>query len=320
MAVASGSGSALSVSRSGRIWLDEGGQGLYALTGSGLWRVDLATLEKGRVGKLEPQAGRITGAEEGDALLVTDPQRGDLWILGPDGPSVRIPLGATPSAVAFGPGHRLAYVANPGDWSLSLVDTGVGGPSSEERMVLVGSAREGALLRLDGDGRPRARYEGLPSRLNDLALLEGGRKAVASYTELITTGDPGVTGDGGLILHEGLCTIDLEDGTVETFTLPRPSDTSREASLAWPAAILPLGDGTVAVALPGWGMVAVMDLRPGSARRGELLREIPVQGRPRDLALGALELDWLYVLDESGDTLSVVGSKGAVTNRLDLGR
>lgn len=314
------SGGDVEVSRSSRLWLGEGGLGLYALAGAGVWRVDLATLETSRVGGVDREAGQLTGGENEDTLLVTDPVQGTLWVLDQLGPArpVRIPLGGAPSAVAFGPGHRLAYVTNPGDQSLALVDTGVGMPSPVDRVVLVAAAAEGTLLRLDGDGRLQTRYEGLPSRLNDLAVLPGGRQVVASYVELVTTGDPGITGDGLLVLHEGLCLLDLETGAVEPLPLPRPAGTAREGSLAWPAGVVPLGEGTVAVALPGWGVVAVVDVGPASPRRGEVLREIPVPGRPCHLARATLELDWLYVLDESGDQLSVLSTKGTVSGRITL--
>lgn len=316
LAVVSGAGA--QVSRSSRLWLGEDGLSLYALHGAGVWKVDLATLEHRRVGSVDRRAGLITGAEDDGTLLVTDPGQGSVWVLdeaGPDSP-VRIPLGATPSAVALGPGNRLAYVANPGASRLDLLDTGVGVPSPVDREVLVGARTEGALLRLDGDGRLRARHDGLPGRLNDLTVIGDGRLAVASYSELVTTGDPGVTGDGVLVLHEGLCVVDLEEGGVEVFALQRSA--SREASLAWPTAVESLGDGQVAVALPGWGVLAVVDLAQGSPRRGEVVREIPVAGRPSHLARASLKGDLLYVLDDEAGTLSVVDPEGVVTSQLSL--
>lgn len=308
------------VSRSSRLWLGDGGTQLYALDGSVVWGLDLGTLELSRVGAVDNQAEQLAGVEKEDTLLVTDSARGSLWVLDQlrPGSPVRIPVGAAPAAVALGPGCRLAYVANAGDWSVSLVDTGVGVLSPAPREVLVAAKDEGAMVVLDGDGRPRGRFDGLPSRIGDLTVVASGRLALASYSELVTTGDIGVLGDGTLVLDEGLVAVDLETGAIERFPLERPTVGPRAGSLAWPTGILDLGDHKIAVALPGWSVVALVDLAPDSPTRGQVFREVPVPGRPGWMTRASLDLDWLYVLDDQSATLTVVDSKGQITRQIPL--
>jgi hypothetical protein len=74
----------------------------------------------------------------------------------------------------------------------------------------------------------------------------------------------------------------------------------------------------VAVALPGWGEVAVMDTAPDSPTRGQVVREIPVPGEPRWLAAAELAMDWLYVLDERAAMVYVLDAEGNVAYEVSL--
>jgi len=312
-------------SRSSRLWLGEGGLSLYAIHDDAIWRLDLATLDRARVAAVGQRAARITGSRADDTLLFTDPLRGELWVLDQTHVSepVRIEVGAGPTAVALGPGRRLAYVANEYDRSVSLVETGVGVVAQGDRSLLVASAGTGELLELDGDGRTRERYGDLPGRLDDLLLLEGGRELVASFSELLTTGEPGTLGDGELVIDEGLVLLDRETGEIQRWSLHRQDTddqpTEHEADLARPTGLVPLAGGRqVAVALPGWSEVAVMDTAPDSPTRGQVVREIPVPGEPRWLVAAELAMDWLYVLDERAATVYVLDAKGDIAHEVSL--
>jgi len=308
------------VSRSSRVWLAEDGMSLYVLQDNRVWRVDVATGDRERVGAVDKEAGQITGSEQDDTLVVSDPIRGAVWVMDQTRLSdpVRIPVGAGPGALALGPGRRLAYVANEYARSLSLVDTGVGVVTPGERSVYVSSVGDGTLQELDGDGRLRRTYEGLPTRLHDLVILADGRELWASYSELLTTGDIGTLGDGDLVIDEGVVRLDLETGQVERFSLKRSAGSAREGMLASPTGLVALPEGRLAVALPGWGEVAVMDIAADSPTLGAVVAERPVPGEPRWLARAKLKTDWLYALDDRSATVFTLDPEGQILQTVSL--
>jgi len=321
VAVISATEDGQSISRSGRLWLGENGTTLYALSGATVQSVDLATWEPTTVASVGYRAAQLAGSDLESTLLVTDHVRGSLWILDSTchTGSVEVEVGRGAKALAWGPGRRIAYVANEWDKSLSLVETGVGTYVSTDRKVVVAARSEGKVLVLDGDGRVHQTFDDLPSNLLDIALVPGGDVVAVTYSEVLVTGDIEISGDGELVLSEGIALLDLVSGDVTLHELHRPQDQGPDDLLARPTGMAMVDGGArLVVALPGWGRVAVVDLDPESDTYGTTLRTHAVPGNPRWVVTASLADDWVYLLDDDTGSVVTLNDQGQVTHELDL--
>jgi hypothetical protein len=321
VAVVSSTEDGQSLSRSSRLWLSENGTMLYALSGADVQAIDLATWEISTFASVGYRAAQLAGSDRESTLLVTDHVRGSVWILDSTchTRSVEVEVGRGARALALGPGRRIAYVANEWDKSLSLVETGVGTYVSADRKVIVAARSEGQLLVLDGDGRVQQTFDDLPSQLLDIALLPGGDVLAVSYSEVLVTGDIEVTGDGEIVLSEGIALLDLSSGEVTLHKLERPRDQGLDELLARPTGMAMVDGGTrLVVALPGWGRVAVVDMDPESDTYGATLKTHTVPGNPRWVVAASLADDWVYLLDDDTGSLVTLNSEGQVTKELKL--
>ncbi len=310
-----------SLSRSSRLWLAEGGTTLYALSATEVHSVDLATFDVSTFASVGYRAAHLAGSDQDSALMVTDHVRGSLWILDSTchAPSTEVEVGRGPGALALGPGRRMAYVANEWDKTLSLVETGVGTHVSTERQVIVASQSEGQVLVLDGDGRTRQTFDNLPSQLLDIALMPGGHMIAVTYSQVVVTGDLEVSGDGEVVLAEGIALLDLTSGEVTLHELARPKDEGLHNLLARPTGMAVVDDSTrLVVALPGWGRVAVVDIDPASDTYGVTLRTHAVPGNPRWVVAASLADDWVYLLDDDTGSVITLNAQGQVTKDLTL--
>ena len=321
VAVLSTTQDGVAISRSSKLWLGESGTMLYALDDTRVWAADIGTFELKSIGSVGAQAGHLVGADRESTLLVTDHERSSVWILDETRSTrpVEVPVGPGPGALALGPGHRIAYVSNEWNHSLSLIETGVGDYVLTERSVIVASKTAGEILVLDGDGRPKAHYKGLPKQLLDLAVLPNGETLVATYSELVTTGDPGTIGDGRLVLSEGLVFVDLVTGDVQLAPLDRAPEPHLGNVLARPTGVAVVDGGQrLLVALPGWSGVGVVSLDAAGTDFGRVTELIPVKGHPRWIVAASLTPDLAYLLDTDASEVITLCRNGAVTHRFSL--
>ncbi|MFH2009082.1 MAG: hypothetical protein ABI333_21005 [bacterium] len=320
VAVLSETGDGQTFSNSSKLWLGESGTSLYALDGSRVWSIDLATHELAATGKVGSNAGQVAGSDADSTMLVTDHELSSVWIMGEtrNGAPVEVQVGRGPGALALGPGRRIAYVANEWDRSLSMVETGVGSYVQGQRSVIVAAQEGGSILVLDGDGRTRHEYTGLPSRILDLAVLPGGKILAATYSEVVVTGDVGTIGDAEIVLSEGLALLDLTSGEVTLRPLERLEDTAHSSLLARPTGMAVVGEDKLVVALPGWGAVGIVDTNPKSERFGEVIRLVELDAHPRWVTAATLEGDWVYLLDTDAGEVLLLSRDGDITRRIPL--
>ncbi len=321
VAVISSTADAQSLSRSGRLWVGEGGTTLFALSGADVHSVDLATWDQTTLASVGYRAAQLAGSDHESTLLVTDHVRGSLWILDSTchTQSIEVEVGRGPQALALGPGRRIAYVANEWDKTLSLVETGIGTHVSTERQVIVAAQSEGKLLVLDGDGRVQRTFDNLPSQLLDIALMPGGDVLAVTYSQVVVTGDIEVPSDGEIVLSEGIAMLDLTSGEVTLHELERPKDLDYENHLARPTGMAVVDNSTrLVVALPGWGRIAVLDIDPESDTYGATLKTHAVPGNPRWVVAASLADDWVYLLDDDTGILLTVDNRGQVIKELTL--
>lgn len=307
------------VSRPRRLWLDPGRERLLALDQDALFAVDLGSFEPVTETEIGSEAGTLAVSPDSQALVVTDRIQGEVKLIPLDGisPPVSIPVGAGPNGVALGPGQRLAYVANEISGSLTIIETGLGAPRQDDRRVYVSATGEGVLVALDADGRIRRRYGGLPIRLRDLFFVPGGHRLLASYSELLVTGEIGTLGDGDLSVDEGVVELDLESGAVTRWSLGDEAPAADR--LGRPCGLISLSGGKqVAVAVPGWSKIFVLDVSDTSATRGQVVRRLDFDGEPSWLAAGDPAGDWLYVLDEGAHSVTALDTKGGIAGVASL--
>jgi hypothetical protein len=305
-----------SLSTSSRLYLGDDGLSLYALDGSTLRSVDLSTLESSSVKRVGDRTQRLIGLPNDTAVLVTDSGSGSVYILDteePDG-SVRVPVGEGAGALALAPGNRIAYVANESSRSVSLVETGLGWNPETERTVVIASRTEGQIALLDQDARVLEHWEGLPLGIRELALLPDGETLVGTFSTLTTTGEPGVIGDGTVQLAEGWFFLHLGTGQVTVHALP-VAEPAHAATLARPTGMAIRADRYLAIALPGWSTLAIVDL---AVDRGLVAGWLPVPGRPQWIVSGTLAGDQLYVLDSDAGRVHVLDDQGKIPASIDL--
>jgi len=193
-----------------RLALDKMGARLYVLDEEGQ-QVQIVDL---RARRLAGQAD--VGARPASLSLTADGQR--LMVARADGVLQvldtaagrnlgQVGVGASASAVAVTPGGRFAYVADPADTGVGIVDTGAG-PTPWDTVLAV-TDRDGLAVRFfDGDGRPLY-AAALGVRPDGLAWSADRTRAVVAFN---LGGAP------------GLAVVDLPLGTTRLLALPAPAD------------------------------------------------------------------------------------------------
>jgi hypothetical protein len=305
------------LSSSGRLFLGDDGVTLYALHSGRVVAIDLATYTPSLVTVVGGDTGRLIGSISGTELLVTQPDLGAVSILDAELPaeSVQVPVAAGATAIALAPGNRIAYYGNPTRRTVGLVETGLGRNARLGQTVLVASRTEGLLVELDADAGVIATHDGLPAGIQELALLPDGHTLVGTFSGLATTGYPAVIGDGQVEVREGHFFLDLETGASSVHALAPLPGFSIGGNLARPTGLALLGDRALAIALPGWSAVAIVDLESPS-RDVEALH--PVPGRPAWVTAASLGDDALYVLDSEAGQVFVLDGAGQVRARIPL--
>jgi YVTN family beta-propeller protein len=192
-----------------------------------VWEIDAATGKAAGAIDLGMYSEAVAAAPTG-ALAVESFYDNIVSILNAN-PSGSISVGSFPSAVAFSPDGRHAYVANQGDASLSLIDMGT---LSVVDGITVADGPNGIAITPDGSRAFVTTVNGIVSVVDTAA-----KAVVANVPVADLQGEVAVTSDGKHVYVDGYAKVTVIDTTTNSIVASVPVGGSQIAIVPPPPGV-----------------------------------------------------------------------------------